>query len=235
MQYACLKNQILNPIGTLLVKATFLVFLVLACFNSFAQNTRSNLGFTVLVVGDSLTEGYSIPKDKAYPALLEQKLKTLEPSCQVINAGISGATSKIAVQQIQWQLNRQPIHLIILALGANDGLRGLPISQMKKHLQAGIDMALKAKIPLILAGMRLPTNYDPRYRQEFESTYQELARKNQLDFIPFLLDGVALNKQLNLEDMIHPNEEGHKKIAELVYPYVIKHLKLWQNKIKKGS
>jgi len=201
---------------------------------SLAQASSSS-AYTILIVGDSLTEGYSIPKDKAYPAQLEQKLRSIEPSVQVINAGVSGATSKIAAEQIQWQLKKRQLHLIILALGANDGLRGLPVAQMKKHLQAGIDLAQNAKVPLLLIGMRLPTNYDPKYRQQFEEAFAELARQNNLDFLPFLLEGVALDKKLNLNDMIHPNEEGHKKIADLIYPYISKHLKTWQKQTRKSQ
>jgi acyl-CoA thioesterase-1 len=168
----------------------------------------------ILVFGDSLTAGYGLSAQEAFPALAEKHLNEKGKKCQVINAGLSGETSAGGLSRIDWVL-RQSVDVFVLELGGNDGLRGLPLSQTKSNLQAILDK-VKQKYPnakLVVAGMMVPPNMGPEYSAEFKAVFPELARKNKATLIPFLLDGVAGTKSLNLDDGIHPNTEGHKIVA----------------------
>src|SRR5690606_1870290 len=139
-------------------------------------------------------------------------------TCKVINAGLSGETSAGGLSRVDWVL-RQPIDVFVLELGANDGLRGLPVEQTRKNLQAIIDK-VKGRYPkakIVIAGMMVPPNLGPEYAAEFRKIFPELARKNDATLIPFLLQDVAGHASLNLNDGIHPNREGHKIIADNVY------------------
>jgi acyl-CoA thioesterase-1 len=183
----------------------------------------------ILLLGDSLTEGFGVAQEDAYPALVEKKLHAAGfASVEILNAGIGGSTTASALPRLQWHLKGRP-QWVVLALGANDGLRGVAIAQSKKNLAQTIDRAQKEGVRVFLAGMRLPPNYGQKYRRDFERMYQELAHEKKLALLPFLLDGVAGETRLNLEDGIHPNEKGHQKIAEVVFnffePRVRKELK----------
>lgn len=171
----------------------------------------------ILFYGDSLTAGYGLSPDQAFPALVERTLNKSGKSAKVINAGLSGETSAGGVSRLDWIL-RQPIDIFVLELGANDGLRGLPINQTKKNLQTIIDK-VKAKYPnakIVIAGMMVPPNMGDDYANAFRKIFPELAKKNNATLIPFLLEDVAGNSKLNLGDGIHPNAEGHKIVAENV-------------------
>lgn len=170
----------------------------------------------ILIVGDSLTAGYGVSKEAAYPAQLEELLKKDHPDVKVIGAGSSGSTSASAISRLKWHLKAKPTHLI-LALGANDGLRGVKLESTKKNLSEAIDMAKDKKIKVYLAGMLLPTNYGEKYRSKFKSLFAELAKEKKVEFIPFLLKGVGGQPELNLADGIHPNEKGHKIVAKTVF------------------
>lgn len=172
----------------------------------------------ILFFGDSLTAGYGLSPEEAFPALVEKKCAANGTPCQVINAGLSGETSAGGLSRIDWIL-RRPIDVFVLELGANDGLRGLPLDQTKKNLQAIIDK-VKAKYPnvkIVIAGMMVPPNMGPDYTAQFKKIFPELAKKNQATLIPFLLEDVAGHERLNLSDGIHPNTEGHKIVARNVY------------------
>lgn len=171
----------------------------------------------ILMLGDSLTEGYGLTKEQAYPALLETRLKKIDPNIRVINAGISGSTSASGESRLKWQLKNKP-HILFLALGANDGLRGLSTEAMKTNLENTIKLAQKNNIYVILAGMKIPMNYGNDYRESYEKVFSSLAKTYKVDFVPFLLDGVATNKTLNLPDGIHPNAKGYEKMAEMLLP-----------------
>jgi acyl-CoA thioesterase I len=176
---------------------------------------------TILFFGDSLTAGYGLSTGEAFPALVEQKINKDGKKCQVINAGLSGETSAGGLARIDWIL-RQPVDIFVLELGANDGLRGLPLDQTEKNLQAIIDK-VKSKYPkakIVLAGMMVPPNMGADYTKRFQTIYPTLARKNSASLIPFLLEGVAGNEKLNLPDGIHPNPEGHKIVASTVHKVV---------------
>lgn len=172
----------------------------------------------ILFFGDSLTAGYGLSTGEAFPALVEKKCLTNGTPCKVINAGLSGETSAGGLTRIDWIL-RQSIDVFVLELGANDGLRGLPLDQTKKNLQSIIDK-VKGKYPnvkIVIAGMMVPPNMGPDYTSNFKKIFPELARKNNATLIPFLLEDVAGYEKLNLADGIHPNQEGHKIVADNVY------------------
>ena len=178
---------------------------------------------TILILGDSLTEGYGIQRKEAFPWLVEQDLNKKFPDCNVkiINGGISGSTSAGALSRLQRhfeQLDQKP-DLVMIALGANDGLRGLSLDSMKQNLQEAISWLLNNKVKVILAGLQIPLNYGFAYSRNFKKVFFELAKKNKLEFLPFLLKNVAMKAHLNLSDGIHPNAEGHKVIAQTVFPY----------------
>ncbi|WP_333821238.1 arylesterase [Ohtaekwangia sp.] len=173
---------------------------------------------TILFYGDSLTAGLGVSPEEAFPALVEKKIKQQGKPCKVINAGLSGETSAGGVSRLEWVL-RQPVDIFVLELGANDGLRGLPLDQTQKNLQQIIDK-VKAKYPkakIVLAGMMVPPNLGPDYTAKFKKMYPDLARKNNITLIPFLLQDVAGSEKLNQADGIHPNVAGHKIVAENVY------------------
>lgn len=169
----------------------------------------------VLFFGDSLTAGYGLSPEEAFPALVEKEFNKKSTLVKVTNAGLSGETSAGGLTRIDWVL-RQPIDVFVLELGANDGLRGLPLDQTRKNLQGIIDK-VKAKYPqakLVLAGMMVPPNMGKQYSSEFKSIYPDLAKKNNGTLVPFLLEGVGGNEKLNQADGIHPNVEGHRIIAQ---------------------
>lgn len=176
---------------------------------------------TILFFGDSLTAGYGLSPEEAFPALVEQKLvKNGKPS-KVVNAGLSGETSAGGLTRIDWIL-RQPVDIFVLELGANDGLRGLPLDQTQKNLQAIIDK-VKAKYPkvrIVIAGMMVPPNMGQDYTTKFRKIFPEIAKKNNATLIPFLLQDVAGNEKLNQADGIHPNVEGHRIVADNVYKVI---------------
>jgi acyl-CoA thioesterase I len=172
---------------------------------------------TILFYGDSVTAGYGLSVEQAFPALVEQRLKDKGKSVKVINAGLSGETSAGGLSRIDWVL-RQPVDIFVLELGPNDGLRGLPLEATEKNLQSIIDK-VKAKYPqakIVIAGMLVPPNIGPDYTDKFKNIFPALAKKNNATLIPFLLQNVAGDEKLNLEDGIHPNAEGHKIVADNV-------------------
>lgn len=172
----------------------------------------------ILFFGDSLTAGYGLAQEQAFPALVEKQCIKNGTPCKAINAGLSGETSAGGLSRIDWVL-RQPIDVFVLELGANDGLRGLPLDQTRKNLQAIIDK-VRGKYPgvkIVIAGMMVPPNMGPDYTASFSKIFPELAKKNNATLIPFLLQDVAGYEKLNLGDGIHPNQEGHRIVANNVY------------------
>ena len=175
---------------------------------------------TILFLGDSLTEGLGVAKENAFPKLVETLIqKELKKNVTVINGGVSGSTSSDGLARLKWYLKKKP-YIVFLALGANDGLRGLNLKQSQKNLEEIVEYAQKSKAKVLLAGMRIPPNYGPKYVEDFEKIYQELQAKYNLKTIPFLLDGVAGVQKMNQRDGIHPNEEGHNVIAKKVFMFL---------------
>jgi acyl-CoA thioesterase-1 len=172
-----------------------------------------------VVLGDSLTAGLGIPRDEAYPALLQRKLTDAGIQVDVVNAGISGDTSADGLRRMNWALEGD-VRLLVVALGANDGLRGLPPSQMKANLQQIIHRARQRGIPVLLAGMEAPPNFGEQYASAFRQVFQDLARENKVAFVPFLLDGVAGVPEMNQGDGVHPTAAGAARIADHLWPTV---------------
>src|SRR5262245_10207064 len=173
---------------------------------------------TILCFGDSLTAGYGLDPAQAFPAVIQEKIHARGWDFRVINAGLSGETTAGGLRRIDWVLQR-PIAVLVLALGANDGLRGLPVAEAKRNLQAIIDRT-KQKYPqakIVLAGMQVPTNLGPEYTTSFRTLFPDLAAASNAALIPFLLEGVGGMPALNLPDGIHPNPAGHHIIAENVW------------------
>jgi len=182
------------------------------------SETKNKPKQTILFLGNSLTAGYKLNPNDAFPALIQKKIDALNWPFDVKNAGLSGETTSGGLRRINWLL-KKPVDILIIELGGNDGLRGISTEVTEKNLQGIIDRA-KAKNPditIILAGMQVPPNLGKDYTQSFESIYPILAKTNNLPLIPFLLKDVAGLPKLNLPDGIHPTEEGHKIIAETVW------------------
>lgn len=173
---------------------------------------------TIVFFGNSLTAGYGVDPTEAYPALLQHTIDSLNLNYKVINAGVSGETSSGGNGRIDWIL-RQPVNVFVLELGGNDGLRGIQLSETKKNLQAIIDK-VKTKYPdskIVLEGMQIPPNMGQQYATEFKNIYPELAARNNVALIPFLLKNVGGDAKLNQQDGIHPTPEGHKIVAQNVW------------------
>lgn len=173
---------------------------------------------TILFFGDSLTAGLGLDPNQAFPALIQQRLDSLGYAYQVVNAGLSGETTASGRNRLDWVL-RQPVEIFVLELGANDGLRGIPLSETRKNLEEMI-LLVRNKYPgvtIVLAGMQLPPNMGPEYTLEFRKIFPELADKHQVLLIPFLLNGVGGIPELNQEDGIHPTAEGHQIVAGNVW------------------
>ena len=175
---------------------------------------------TILFLGDSLTEGLGVTKEEAFPKLVEILIqKELKKDISIINAGVSGSTTSDGLDRLKWYLKKKP-SIVFLALGANDGLRGLDIKQSQKNLEEIIKYAQESGAKVLLAGMLIPPNYGPEYSENFRKMYEEIKDKYKLKSMPFLLDQVAGNKNLNQSDGIHPNEQGHKTIAKNVFEFI---------------
>ena len=172
----------------------------------------------ILFFGTSLTAGLGVDPDQAFPAVIQHKIDSLKLPYKVINAGLSGETSAAGKSRIDWLL-RQPVDIFVLELGANDGLRGIAVKETEANLQAVIDK-VKKKYPnakMILAGMQMPPSMGEKYTVPFREMFPALAKKNKMDFIPFLLKGVGGVPRLIQRDGLHPTPEGHKILAENVW------------------
>ena len=171
----------------------------------------------IVAFGDSLTAGFGLPEDQCFTALLQRKLDEKGLRYHVENAGVSGDTSAGGVSRIDWALGEGPVKFLILELGGNDGLRALPVAEMKKNLAEIIERAQSRGTTVILAGMEAPPNLGEEYTSDFRQAYRDLAKKYKLTLIPFILDGVASHREMNQPDGIHPNAEGEKVMTENVW------------------
>ena len=174
----------------------------------------------ILAFGDSLTAGYNLPPSKSFAAQLEERVLSQGRKVRVTNAGLSGDTTSGGRTRLAWSLQDKP-DLIILELGANDGLRGLDPTSMRENLDAMIQECLDTGARVILAGMRAPVNWGEAYRKEFEKVFPELAQKYGLPLYPFFLEGVITNPALLLEDGLHPNANGVERIVDGILPLVL--------------
>lgn len=171
----------------------------------------------IVALGDSLTAGLGVAADEAYPALLEDRLRRAGLPYRVVNAGVSGDTSAGGLRRLDWVLRSRP-EIAIVALGANDGLRGVPVATLRDNLTAIVTTLQARGVRVLLIGMRLPPNYGRVYADAFAETFRLVARRTSTAFLPFLLDGVGGEPSLNQADGIHPNAAGHRVVAERVWP-----------------
>lgn len=166
----------------------------------------------IAALGDSLTSGQGVASEKNYPSLLQAELDKAGYKYRVVNAGISGNTSRDGLGRIDNVMRHKP-EVVILVLGGNDGLRGLPVAQMSENLAALIERFQKENVKVVLGGMEAPPNWGPDYTREFRDTFVDLAKKHNLAFVPFFLEGVATKPELNQPDGIHPTTEGYKIVV----------------------
>jgi acyl-CoA thioesterase I len=192
-------------------------------FSSFYAHGWPSSAKKLVIIGDSLTEGFGVRRELAFPSLLQTKIDAAKKNWRVVNSGISGSTSASAPSRVTWHLKQKP-ELIILALGANDGLRGSSVKAMEENLNKAAELAKKAGVKMILAGIRMPPNYGDAYTKSFDAVFARVAQRNDIALIPFLLEKVAGEKSMNLDDGIHPNERGHAVISETVYAAIQKYL-----------
>lgn len=173
---------------------------------------------TILFFGNSLTAGYGVEPEEAFPALIQKKIDSLGLNYRVVNAGLSGETTSSGEGRVDWVL-KQKVDIFILELGGNDGLRGIPTEETQRNLQDIIDK-VEAAYPdakIILAGMQVPPNMGSEYATDFRQVFVDIAEKNDIPLIPFLLEGVGGEVSLNVQDGIHPNVAGHKIVADNVW------------------
>lgn len=173
----------------------------------------------ILFLGDSLTAGYGIALEDAFPALLDERWRKAGKPFGARNAGVSGATSAGVLETLDWTL-APDVKGVFVCVGANDGLRGLDLAQTKRNVAAIIKKARAKGLPVVLAGMRIPPNYGADYSGRFAAMYPALAEEHGVPLMPFLLERVAGRAALNLPDGIHPNEDGHKRLADAVEAFL---------------
>ncbi len=173
----------------------------------------------VVALGDSLTAGYGLHADQAYPALLEARLRSAGLAVEVVNAGVSGDTSAGGLRRVDWALDGE-VRVLIVALGGNDALRGLSVDDLRRNLAGILDRARDRGLKVVLAGMEAPPNLGPAYTRSFRRVYQDLAGEYDAALLPFLLDGVAGVASLNQGDGIHPNVEGTVRVTDNLFPLV---------------
>lgn len=170
----------------------------------------------IVALGDSLTAGLGVAAEEAYPALLEHRLRQAGFPYRVVNAGVSGDTSAGGLRRLDWVLRSRP-EIVIVALGANDGLRGIPIATLRDNLATIVTKLQASGVRVLLVGMRLPPNYGGAYADAFARTFHDVARRTSTAFLPFLLEGVGGDPALNQADGIHPNAAGQRVVAERIW------------------
>lgn len=180
---------------------------------------------SILVYGDSLSAAYDIPREQGWVALLQQRLQAQKFPHRVVNASVSGETTSGGLSRFSHVLQQHQPDIVLIALGANDGLRGLPVSEMRRNLSSLIQASLNNHAQVLLIGIRIPPNYGPHYTREFRAVYTELAGQYKLPLLPFLLDGVAGNATLTLDDGLHPNAQAQPRILDNVWRKLLPLLK----------
>ncbi len=196
-------------------KITSIIFWVLL-FSGIALG--QNESKKILFFGDSITAGYGLDEEQAFPALIQERIDSLGWNFNAVNAGLSGETSAGGLRRVDWML-RQDFSIFVLELGGNDGLRGIDLESTKKNLEEIIEKVRNKKpdAKIILTGMQVPPNLGPDYTSQFKEMYPEIAEEKNVTLIPFLLEEVGGNPELNQADGIHPTAKGHKIIAETVW------------------
>lgn len=172
----------------------------------------------ILIYGDSLSAAYGIAQQQGWPILLQKKLIAKHYQYNVINASISGETTSGGLSRLAAALDEFKPNIIILELGANDGLRGLPLKEMSQNLSAMITLSKKSKAKVLLVGMRIPPNYGPKYTASFSQTYSQLSQQHKISLVPFMLENIAAKPNLIQEDGLHPNALGQRMILDNIWP-----------------
>lgn len=195
-----------------------ITYLLLGFLLSTGIVNGQNNAKKILFFGDSITAGYGLEEEQAFPALIQEKIDSLSWNFEAVNAGLSGETSAGGLRRIDWML-RQDFSIFVLELGGNDGLRGIDLESTKQNLLSIIEKVRnkKPEAKIILTGMQVPPNLGPDYTTEFKQMYPEIAEQKNVTLIPFLLEKVGGNPDLNQTDGIHPTAKGHKIIAETVW------------------
>jgi len=171
----------------------------------------------IIAFGDSLTAGFGLAEKESYPYLLQEKLKADGYDYEVVNAGVSGDTSLGGLERSDWVLNQENAKILVLELGANDMIRGVPVAKMKENLDKIIRKAKSKDLKVLLCGMLAPPTMGAEYQRDFTMAFPNLATEHKVEFLPFLLENVAMKKELNQADGIHPNAEGEKIMADNIY------------------
>ncbi len=197
-----------------LVKKVCVIF-TLSVISSFATAS------TLLVMGDSLSAAYNLRQQDGWVSLLETQLSQSHPDIKVVNASVSGETTQGGLSRFQALLNAHQPSWVILELGANDALRGYPLSQTTLNLESMVEQAQQAEALVLLVGNQIPQNYGKRFTQMFFDLYKDIASKYSLAYLPFMLDGVALNNALMQDDGLHPNKDGQPIILENILPHLL--------------
>lgn len=180
-------------------------------------HARIESGPRVLFLGDSLSAGLHLPAEQAFPAVLAERLAAAGLPVQLVNAGVSGDTTAGGLARLDWLLRQEP-ELVVVELGGNDGLRGVRVESVEENLRAIVQRSLSAGARVLLLGMKLPPNYGREYTDEFEAAFTRVAAEEEVEFIPFFLEGVGGVPEMTLEDGLHPTAEGHRRLAENLYP-----------------
>ncbi len=210
-----------------MAKYLFFIFLLLSSAGISADDSRNEHGSggslrkKILFLGDSLTAGYGLDVSQSYPSVIQNYINEMDLSYEVINAGVSGDTTAGGLRRLEWLL-RQEVSVLVVALGANDGLRGFDTTVTKSNLEKIIDKARSHNedMVILLAGMYAPPNMGEEYGKSYDGIFKEVAHSKNVFFLPFLLEGVAGEASYNLSDGIHPNEEGYKKVARTVWDHL---------------
>ncbi|MGZ3787153.1 MAG: arylesterase [Bacteriovorax sp.] len=197
-------------------------YLMILCLQ-FLFNTAAFASTNILFLGDSLSEGLGVDEEQSFPRLVERNLRVKKYDVTVINGGVSGATSASGEARLKWHMKKK-IDIVVLELGANDGLRGLKISETEKNLRKIIKMAKDKKVKVLLLGLLMPPNYGKKYASDFAMMYKNISASEKIPFMPFILKDVAGKAIYNQADGIHPNALGHELVAKGVTEFVEKNL-----------
>lgn len=198
----------------------YLLLLIAGCANAQviadSANAPATQAQTILVLGDSLSAAYGIPRERGWVSLLQQKL----PNGNVVNAGISGDTTDGGLARLPNLLQKHKPSIVVIELGANDGLRGFQIQRIRDNLRQLVQLSLRANSKVLLIGIKIPPNYGLRYTSDFYESYTALAKEFKIPLVPFMLDGVAGNPELMQDDGLHPRSEGQQKILDNIWKYL---------------